>query len=128
MGVLDTAATAARLLPHNSINLQVSRSMPRVIFSLPDYLNDRVRRVTTSGTISTVAGNGQPGYAGDGGPATAAKLFSPVGVVVDSAGNLYIADLDNNRVRKVTPGGVISTIAGTGVAGFNGDGTPAMVA
>src|SRR5262249_53392795 len=95
---------------------------------IADYLNDRVRQVTPSGTISTVAGSGQTGYSGDGGQATASKLFSPVGVAVDSAGNLYIADLDNDRVRKVTPEGIISTIAGTGVRGFNGDGTPAMVA
>lgn len=79
-------------------------------------------------TIDTIAGTGSPGYSGDGGPATAAQLQSPFGVVVDAAGNLYIADTFNHVVRKVSPLGVITTIAGTGEAGFNGDGVPATSA
>jgi DNA-binding beta-propeller fold protein YncE len=67
---------------------------------IADSNNDRIRKVTTSGIISTVAGNGTGGYGGDGGPATLAQLYHPSGVAVDSAGNLYLAD--NNRIRKVT--------------------------
>jgi hypothetical protein len=74
------------------------------------------------GTITTVAGTGQPGYSGDGGPATEARLNTPFSVVVDAAGNLFFADALNNRVRKVSPAGMISTVAGTGVAEFSGDG------
>lgn len=92
---------------------------------IADTANNRVRRVDTSGNIYTAAGDGTAGFAGDGGLATAAKLNHPRGVAVDSAGNLYISDTDNQRVRKVTPGGVITTLAGTGIAGFKGDGGPA---
>ena len=84
----------------------------------------------TAGTITTVAGNytlGQ-GYSGDGGPATSAKLNHPFGVAVDAVGNLYIADTTNNVVRKVTPGGTITTFAGNGKAGYNGDNIPATSA
>lgn len=73
-------------------------------------------------SIATVAGNGKPGFSGDGGPATSASLNRPVGLAVDRAGNLYIAERDAHRIRKVTPAGVITTLAGTGVAGFSGDG------
>jgi uncharacterized protein (TIGR03437 family) len=79
-------------------------------------------------TISTVAGNGTNGYSGDGGQATAASIGAPQGAAVDSAGNLFIPERTNNRIRKVTPGGVITTIAGTGVAGFSGDGAAATSA
>ncbi|MFD0352401.1 RICIN domain-containing protein [Streptomyces sp. NPDC127110] len=93
-----------------------------------DANNHRVRKVATDGTISTVAGNGAAGFAGDGGPATAARLNLPLGVAADRAGNLYIAEYHNNRVRKVTVDGVISTIAGNGTGGFKGDGGPAVAA
>jgi len=76
-------------------------------------------------TISTVAGNGVAGYSGDGGSAIVAELNDPNGVAVDAAGNVYIAEYLNARVRKVTPNGTITTVAGTGVAGFGGDGGPA---
>src|SRR5262245_41279608 len=76
-------------------------------------------------TITTVAGNGTAGFSGDGGPATSAQLNAPFSVAVDSAGNIYIAEWSNNRVRKVSPSGVITTFAGTGAAGFGGDGGPA---
>jgi hypothetical protein len=88
-----------------------------------DSLHNRVRMVTLSGTISTIAGNGTKGYGGDGGQATSAMLNVPLGIEVDAAGNVYIGDTFNHRVRKVTPSGVIRTVAGTGVAGFNGDGS-----
>ena len=88
----------------------------------------RVRRVDTSGTISTVAGNGKRAYSGDGGPATESALGAPQGVVADSSGNIYIADSANHRVRRVDPAGTISTVAGTGVGGYSGDGGPATEA
>ncbi|MER7225902.1 hypothetical protein ABT370_22285, partial [Streptomyces rubradiris] len=93
-----------------------------------DYNNHRIRKITTDGKIGTVAGNGTAGFSGDGGPATAAQLNCPRGVAVDSTGTLYIADGTNHRVRKVTPDGKISTVAGNGTAGFGGDGGPATAA
>jgi subtilase family serine protease len=95
---------------------------------IADETNNRIRKVTAAGAISTVAGNGTPGFSGDGGPATSAELFEPGGLAVDSGGNLFIADSMNNRIRKVTPAGTISTVAGNGVEGFGGDGQPAIVA
>jgi len=88
-------------------------------------------KVAGSGTVMGVTGYnmGYPGYNGDGRPATSAQLNSPSGVVVDDAGNMYIADTDNHRVRKVAAGtGLISTVAGTGQAGFNADGGAAIAA
>ncbi|MFJ2215250.1 RICIN domain-containing protein [Streptomyces sp. NPDC101062] len=95
---------------------------------IADTGNHRVRKVTADGKISTIAGTSAKGFNGDGGPATAAQLHNPMGLVLDSTGALYIADVDNHRVRKVTPDGKISTIAGTGTKGFNGDGGPAASA
>jgi sugar lactone lactonase YvrE len=95
---------------------------------IADTDNHRIRKVTPGGVISTVAGNGIHSYGGDGGPATASLLHGPSGLAVDAAGNLFIADNNNNRVRKVTPAGVISTVAGNGTAGFSGDGGPATSA
>jgi sugar lactone lactonase YvrE len=93
-----------------------------------DYRNNRVRRVDPNGTITTVAGTGSPGYSGDGGAATNANLFSPLGVALDATGNLYIADSRNNRVRKVDTNGLITTVAGTNSPGYSGDGGPAASA
>jgi len=93
-----------------------------------DHGNHRIRKVTAAGVISTVAGNGKQGFAGDGGPATAAELNFPRDVAVDAAGNLYIADSNNQRIRKVTAAGIISTVAGNGTRGFSGDGAPATAA
>ncbi|HWR46030.1 MAG TPA: NHL repeat-containing protein [Pseudonocardiaceae bacterium] len=93
---------------------------------IADQGNNRIRRVDhQTGIITTVAGNGTAGFSGDGGPARAAQLSGAFGVTMDDAGNLYIADTNNNRIRKVDPSGRITTIAGTGVAGFSGDGGPA---
>lgn len=83
--------------------------------------SNRIRKVDSSGTITTVAGTGSSGFGGDGGPATAAKLSSPSGVALDGAGNLYIADTANNRVRKVDTAGKISTVAGNGDSGVGID-------
>jgi sugar lactone lactonase YvrE len=93
-----------------------------------DSWNYRVRKITSSGTVSTVAGNGILGYSGDGSTATGAQLSAPTGVVVDGNRNIYIADSNNHRVRKVTPNGVITTVAGTGTAGNGGDGGQATAA
>ena len=87
-----------------------------------------VRKVSPAGIISTVAGTGGSGYSGDGGPAISARLSFPIAVTLDASGNLYIADSRNNRIRMVTPAGVISTVAGTGVASYSGDGGPATSA
>ncbi|MFB3825821.1 MAG: hypothetical protein ACE15B_03595 [Bryobacteraceae bacterium] len=93
-----------------------------------DLANHRVRRIGTDGLIATVAGTGEKGSRGDGGPATAAQLMSPRNVALDAAGNLYIAEFEGHRIRRVTRDGRISTYAGTGVAGMSGDGGPAAAA
>jgi uncharacterized protein (TIGR03437 family) len=96
---------------------------------IADTYNNRVRRVS-NGVITTVAGNGTEGFGGDNGPATSAQLGQPSGVAVDAAGNVYIADQDSNRIRKVS-NGVITTVAGNGawgLSGFNGDNGPATSA
>jgi NHL repeat len=93
-----------------------------------DTENHKIRKVTPSGTISTLAGTGTAGSTGDGGPATSAQLDTPQGVAVDADGNVFIADSRSNKVRKVTPAGTISTYAGTGAAGATGDGGPATAA
>ena len=94
---------------------------------IADLNHHVVREVNLADVITTVAGTGEQGFAGDGGAAISALLDSPAGVAVDAAGNIYIADTHNNRIRRVS-GGVISTIAGTGVASFSGDGGAAISA
>jgi hypothetical protein len=86
-----------------------------------DAGNNAVRRVNVDGTVTTIAGTGTAGSTGDGGQATLARLSAPERLAFDTAGNLYIADSANNKIRKVTPAGIISTVAGTGTAGFSGD-------
>ena len=94
-----------------------------------DSANHVVRRVSAVGTITTVAGTGTAGYAGDNGAATAAQLNRPNGCALDGAGNLYIADTGNNVVRRVANAtGLITTVAGTGSAGFTGEGAPPILA
>src|SRR5215468_8625279 len=95
-----------------------------------DTFNNRIRRVDArNGIITTVAGNGDKGYAGDGGAATGAALAEPYGVLVGAVGNLYIADRLNRRVRRVdAASGVITTLAGTGEAAYSGDGGKAAAA
>lgn len=98
-----------------------------------DFNNCNVRKIDTAGIITTVAGNGVPGFSGDYGPATAAQLLNPTGLILDSAGNLYIADTFSNRVRRVNTAGIIHTVAGTGAVGnstggFRGDRGPAKAA
>ncbi|HEY1718922.1 MAG TPA: hypothetical protein VGH42_11615 [Verrucomicrobiae bacterium] len=89
---------------------------------ISDYSNNRIRKVDTNGIITTVAGNGTAGYSGDGGAATNAALHWPYGVAEDMAGNLFIADSQNNVIRKVDTNGIITTEVGTGTQGFSGDG------
>jgi len=90
---------------------------------IADNSNNVIRKISSAtGIITTIAGNNTSGFSGDNGPATAAKLSFPNAVCTDSAGNLWISDLGNNRVRKITAStGIITTVAGTGVAGYNGD-------
>ena len=95
---------------------------------IADYSNNRIRRVDASGTITTVAGTGKRGYGGDGGPAVAAQLDGPVGVLVDESGNLYVGDSGNHRIRRVDASGTITTVAGNGERGYSGDGGPAVAA
>lgn len=95
---------------------------------IADNGNNVIRKVNAAGIINTVAGNHTQGYSGDGGAATAAALHAPYAPVFDQAGNMYIPDLGNYRIRKVTAAGIISTYAGTGVYGYTGDGGPATAA
>jgi uncharacterized protein (TIGR03437 family) len=91
---------------------------------ISDTGNGRVRKISAGGVISSIAGNGSTGYSGDGGPATRAALNYPTGLALDAAGNLYIADSGNSRIRKVSTTGVITTVAGSGILGYAGDGGP----
>ncbi len=110
----------------NSPTGVVTDSFGNVYFS--DTFNHRVRRLDPNGNLSTVAGKGVRGYAGDGGPASQAQLDTPRFLALDPAGNLYIADQGNHVIRKVTSANppLISTVAGTGVAGYSGDGDAAV--
>ena len=90
-------------------------------FYIADWGNHRIRRISREGIITTIAGTGEPGFSGDGGPAIKARLKKPYGIAIDRIGNIYVADSGNHRVRKVSTNGIINTIAGTGIAGFSGD-------
>jgi FG-GAP-like repeat/NHL repeat len=92
---------------------------------IADTVNNRIRRISAStGLITTIAGTGEYGFSGDGGPATSASFKSPSGMALDAVGNIYIADTDNQRIRKITVAtGVIATVAGSGSNGFSGDGS-----
>lgn len=125
-------ATSARLIvngTHTGMALDNAGNL-----YIADYGDSRIRKIDASGTITTVAGSstsiGLGGFSGDGGPATSAQLNSPTGVAFDSAGNMYIADFGNYRIRRVDTSGIITTIAGIGSAGGSdtGDGGPATSA
>ena len=94
-------------------------------YLISDDINDQVRKVAANGTIRTVAGTGVAGFSGDGGPATAAMLLNPQGLLATPDGSFLVADSFNNRVRRVSAAGIITTVAGTGSRGFSGDGGPA---
>jgi uncharacterized protein (TIGR03437 family) len=119
-----TSATIYLGNQHNGLALDNSGNL-----YIADYGHNRVRKVDASGIITTVAGNGGIGFSGDGGPATGAQLRGPSGVAFDSAGNLYVVDALNFRVRKVDTSGIITTVAGIGLTvGTSGDGGPATSA
>ncbi|OPX86439.1 MAG: Chitinase D precursor [Pelotomaculum sp. PtaB.Bin104] len=121
----DGPATSARIKSPRALALDAAGNL-----YFGDSGNYRIRKVDTSGTITTVAGNGTSGYSGDNGPATQAQLSSSLyGLTLDAAGNLYIGDRQNYRVRKVDLStGVITTVAGNGKSGYAGDGGPATLA
>jgi len=116
------AATSASLFLPTAIAVATDGTI-----YIADTRNNRIRRIDTSGNISTVAGDGNQGFAGDGGPAVAAELNEPEGIAVDTNGTLYISDTENNRIR-VVQGGVITTLAGNGTAAYSGDGSAATSA
>ncbi|MBI2877240.1 MAG: hypothetical protein HYY20_10190 [Candidatus Tectomicrobia bacterium] len=116
-------ATAARLYAPSGIAVGPDGSL-----YIADANNHRIRRVGPDEIITTVAGNGTAGYSGDGGPATAARLYQPRDVAVGPDGSFYIADEINIRVRRVGPDGIITTVAGNGSYGLSGDGGPATAA
>jgi hypothetical protein len=116
-------ATSASLNHPSSVVMDMNGN----IF-IADEHNHAIRKVDLSGIITTVAGNGTPGYSGNNGPATSAQLNFPFGVAVDATDNIFIADMSNHVVRKVTPAGIISTYAGNGTIGFSGDNGPATSA
>jgi sugar lactone lactonase YvrE len=106
-GVITTIADRAELNFPTGLALDSSGNL-----YVSDANNNRVRRIDRNGQITTVAGDGAKGFSGDGGPATKASLDAPAGLALDAAGNLYIADQGNNRVRRVDTHGVITTVAG----------------
>ena len=95
---------------------------------IADAGSHRIRRVSTQGIISTLAGSGERGFAGDGGPASQARFYTPMDILIDRGGNLLIADTNNSRIRRIAPNGTISTIAGTGRYAYGGDGGPPLLA
>ena len=113
----DGSAREARLYHPRSVAADASGNV-----YVADWFNNRVRKIDPAGTIVTIAGTGKRGYSGDGGPAVDAQLSGPSGVLVDSAGNVYISDAGNYRVRKVDSSGTIETVAGTGEPGSLGNG------
>jgi sugar lactone lactonase YvrE len=128
------AATSAQLLQPRYIAVDLDGTL-----SISDFGAHRVYRVTPGGILTTLAGTGDkvttiagsgmtPHFGGDNGPATAARLHTPSGLALDDSGNWYIADTANNRIRKVRPSAIITTIAGTGDAGSKGDNGPAVLA
>ena len=98
------------------------------LYILESRLGNKVRKVDTSGIITTVVGDGRERSFGDGGPATEASLDYPRGLYVDGAGNIFISELFGHRIRKVDASGMITTVVGTGEEGFSGDGGPAIEA
>ncbi len=119
------AATSAELNAPKSVVVDIAGNL-----YIADTGNNVIRKVDAStGIMTTVAGNGKAGYSGDGGAATSAQLNTPYGVAVDIAGNLYVADVENHVIRKVTVStGIITTVAGNGKAGYSGDGGAAISA
>ncbi len=117
-------ATAAEL----NVPVEVATDVAGNIY-IADQFNNRIRKVAVNGTITTIAGTGTAGFSGDNGPALQAELNTPIGVFVDVSGNLIIADVANQRIRRIDTNGVITTVAGNGgTGGYGGDGGPATSA
>ena len=121
-------ATAAAIWQVAGLNFDASGNM-----FIADASNNRVRKINTSGIITTVAGNGTQGLSGDGGAATDAEMYMPSGVAIDNQGNLFVVEAGNNRIRKINTSGIITTYAGSGLSGtqngaFSGDGGQASAA
>jgi sugar lactone lactonase YvrE len=116
-------ATAAMLNQPEAVAFDLSGNL-----IIADSQNRRIRKVDTSGIITTIAGTGTEGFFGDGGPATSALLHRAVDLAIDPGGDIFIVDNVDNRIRKISTSGIITTVAGTGVAGFSGDGGPATAA
>jgi sugar lactone lactonase YvrE len=116
-------ATSAQISAINAITIDATGN---IYFA--DFSNHRIRKINTSGVISTIAGTGTMGNAGNGGSATSATISYPNGIAVDSAGNVYFSQIYNHNVRRIDTGGIITVVAGTGAAGFSGDGGSAILA
>lgn len=116
-------ATSAQFNTPNDVAIDASGNV-----FIADAMNHRIRKVNPAGIVTTIAGTGVPGFSGDGGLATAAQLNTPYAVDIDATGNIYISDFSNNRIRKINAAGIITTIAGTGVSAFGGDGGAATSA
>ena len=127
-GTVGTGAEGvmATSTPISSVSSIVTDASGNIYYT--EQLNHRVRKISTSGIVTTIVGTGTAGYTGDGGMANAATLNRPVGLVIDGGGNLYISEWMNHTIRKVTPAGTISTICGNGTPAFAGDGGPAISA
>ncbi len=116
-------ATATAAILHRPTGV-VTASDGTVYFT--DTVNHRVRKIGPDGTINTLAGTGEPGFAGDNGPAAAAQLYFPDSITIDTAGNLYVVDQYQRRIRKITPAGTISTVAGNGNLALSNDARGAL--
>lgn len=116
-------ATAASFSLPTTVQVDLSGAI-----YVSDTSNHRIRKISPTGTVTTLAGSGVAGFSGDHGTATTARLSGPRGVFVDRYGTVFISDTSNHRIRKVTPGGIITTVAGNGKAGYAGDGGPATEA
>ena len=128
VGVTDAAvdgipATAAFLRSPSDVAVDRDGNL-----YLTEWHGHRVRKIDPFGIVSTLAGTGDWGFSGDGGQATQAMLNHPFAIAADALGNLYVAEREGKRIRRIDPSGVITTFAGTGVRGYSGDGGPATLA